>query len=105
MGLNEASGFAIGKSGGARRFDFFDNAVAFAIIDGTGQHAVAPPGFGARGIHLEFTLTGPDTYSLAYNALGQPPRVFQGVLDGPAGTPMSVFVWTLVLPLVFRRQR
>ena len=42
-----------------------------------------------EGFHLDFTLTGPDTYSATINVLGAPPNLFSGNLDGTAGTSID----------------
>jgi hypothetical protein len=56
---------------------------AIAFI-GSSQSLVIPPT--REGVHVDFTLTGADTYALSANVLGAQPTVVTGTLAGTTGS-------------------
>jgi hypothetical protein len=86
-------GFGLRDAGETNRFEFSftggDNQ--YRINDGSSFSRATGIVFTGQGLHLELTLTGVDTYSLAVTVIGVDgpaglPQNFTGALTGAAGT-------------------
>lgn len=87
------------KAGGTIAFEFFFNGgnADYSVTDSTGQHQLTSPAlaFTSTGLHVEFTLTSPTTYTLvATPALGGTVSNYTGTLANSvnaASNPISTF--------------
>ena len=87
------------KAGGTVAFEFFFNGgnADYSVTDSTGQHQLTSPAlaFTSTGLHVEFTLTSPTTYSLVTTpALGGAVSTYAGTLANAvnaSSNPISTF--------------
>ncbi|HKD38405.1 MAG TPA: hypothetical protein VKB78_16440, partial [Pirellulales bacterium] len=87
------------KAGATVAFEFFFNggATGYSVTDSGGLHQLTSPtlGFTNTGLHVEFTLTSPTTYTLvATPALGGTTSTYTGTLANgvnAASNPISTF--------------
>jgi hypothetical protein len=68
------------------RVDIRPTAIGFGF-DGSPDPLIIPGT--PEGVHVDFTLTGADTYSLSVNVLGAQPTVVTGTLAGTTGSPID----------------
>jgi hypothetical protein len=68
------------------RMEFRPTAIGAG--NGEGFDALIIPGT-AEGVHVEFTLTGVDSYSVTLNVLGDVQQYATGTLAGPAGSDID----------------
>ena len=70
-GTGTRAGFALETSSGEARFEFFFNAgdTVYRIHDASGTSVSTGVGFTQRGLHVVFTLTGPNSYNLTITRL------------------------------------
>jgi hypothetical protein len=81
-GAGTKAGFALQNSTGENRFELFFNAgdSVYRIHDASGPSVATSVGFTQRGLHIEFTLTGPNTYTVSVT------RMVDGVVATHTGT-------------------
>ena len=83
---NRSVGFGLQDATGSNAFEFYapgedtQYMIHNSIHDNTGFGVPTGILFTGQGLHLEFTLTGTNTYSLVINSVGT---------DGPAGLPLT----------------
>jgi hypothetical protein len=83
MSPNEESALRILTSTGGTRFRVANTAGIFYVSDAGQEYRPFAAGrFGDRGVHFEFTLTGPDSYVLSYDSRADPATVLVGTVKG-----------------------
>jgi hypothetical protein len=70
-GAGTKAGFALQNAAGETRFELYFNAgdTVYRIRDASGTSVSTGVGFTQRGLHVVFTLTGPNSYTVAITRL------------------------------------
>ncbi len=92
---NSSVGFNL-RNGGTDRFEvaFRGGSNDYVIVDSTGTSRDTGIHYTTQGLHIEFTLTGTDTYSVVFSEVGTDgptnlPITITGTLAGTAGTAID----------------
>jgi hypothetical protein len=80
----------LGNASGNRwRVDIRPTAIGFGSDGSDGSPEPLIISGTPEGVHIDFTLTGADTYELSVNVLGAQPTVVTGTLGGTSGSPID----------------